>query len=161
MVKYTLSKGQVFSYDFFIAATAFTFIIALLTYYFFYYFRNISEERKISEAFSMLNSISNIFFEEGIPSNWNETNLIKIGLSTNNQVDNEKLQKLKKIPYDKFLNSIGSGFYYVKIEILDKNKNLIYEYPTLNLTGKFILRYERKIILNNSYAFGIVYLLEK
>lgn len=159
---FSFNKGQVFSYDFFVAAIALTFIILVAIYNFYNNLKISVEERKLSLAFNLLSSTSQIFFEEGIPNDWNETNFIRIGLAKNEQVDLEKLKKLENVDYKKFLSSLGGGIYYVKIEIYNKTNHLIYEYPKLlSIEGKLILKIERKIILNNTYAKGIVYVLEK
>lgn len=156
------SKGQLFSYDFFVAAIALAFIILVSIYNFYNNLKISLEERKLSLAFNLLSSVSQIFFEEGIPNDWNETNFIRIGLAKNEQVDSEKLKKLENTDYKKFLSSLGSGIYYVKIEIYNKTNQLVYEYPkSFSLEGKLILKTERKIILNNTYAKGVVYVLEK
>jgi len=161
MEKFLSNKGQIISYDFYVSVAIFLITLGFITYYFYLTITDIEEERERKIASDLLFSISNIFFDEGLPNDWNQTNFIRIGLSTNKKINSTKLEILKNVSYSKFLTSFSTGLYYVKIEIYDKNNNLIFYYPDISIEGSFILKIERNVMINESFGKGIVYLFKK
>jgi hypothetical protein len=90
-------KAQIWGLDIMVASGLF--VIAILI--FFMYTVNNSEESY--ETFELLkydgNSISNSLLSEGYPENWNSSNVITIGIATNNRINQTKLENLYSMIY--------------------------------------------------------------
>lgn len=158
-----LIKGQVVSLDFYISMVVLLLTISFLIFYFYYNSLQIAQIRKINDAKTLLETISNIFFDEGNPIYWDYQNVLRIGLANNNKINFTKLDILKNnISYSKFSSLFGTGIYYIILEIYDSNNNLIFKYPeSLNFSGRIILKNQRYLLLNESFGKGIVYLIER
>ena len=154
-------KGQVVSYDFIISISFFFLILGFLLFYFYYYSSRTDDIREKNFMNDLAQRVSNIFFDEGNPIYWNENNFLRIGLANNGKINNTKLEILKNISYQKFLNSFKSGIFYIKLEIYNKSESLIYEYPNIGVSGKDIIKLERFFILNESFGKGVVYVFKK
>lgn len=84
-------KGQIWSFDLMVAITIFS--IGFLIFYF-YAFNNPNESKEIIENLKYDGKIiSNYILSDGSPENWNSTNLIKIGILTDNKINQTKLEQ--------------------------------------------------------------------
>ncbi|MEM0465879.1 MAG: hypothetical protein QXW97_04245 [Candidatus Pacearchaeota archaeon] len=116
------NKAQAWGMDIIIAIIIFSIGILI----FFIYSANHSLESK--EKLDLLSSDGNFIMKnilsEGYPSNWNQTNVIKIGIINNNKIDEEKLEKfynLCQTDYNKtkllFNTKYDYLFYFQNMEI--------------------------------------------
>ncbi|HIE41204.1 MAG TPA: hypothetical protein EYP80_00915 [Candidatus Aenigmarchaeota archaeon] len=102
-VVYSLSKGQLLSLDLLISITIFTLILAILVSQISYNSKEIIELREQNKMLEESYRIGEIFFREGYPENWNESNVEIIGLATTNRIDWNKLKKLENLGYQRSL----------------------------------------------------------
>jgi len=105
-------KGQVLSFDLLISITLFALILGILASQINYNTKKINEIREQNKMVGEAYKISDIFFREGYPKNWNETNVEILGLQTNNRIDWNKLKKLKNLGYQKSLVLLGANYDY-------------------------------------------------
>ncbi len=103
----TKLRGQVFSFDFLIASAIFLFVVALLLTQVGHNTKELNEIREKNEIIEEAYKLSEIFFSEGYPKNWNSSNVQIIGLKTDNRINFEKLESFEEIGYQKSLVLLG------------------------------------------------------
>ena len=134
-----IKKGQVLSFDLLIAVTIFSLILAILVSQINRNTEKINELREQNKMIEEAYKISDIFFREGYPKNWNETNVEILGLQTNNRIDWNKLEKLKNLGYQKSLVLLGASYDY----------NITIQSNAINWTfGKSIENYSTIVKIN-------------
>ena len=134
-----IKKGQVLSFDLLIAVTIFSLILAILVSQINRNTEKINELREQNKMIEEAYKISDIFFREGYPRNWNETNVEILGLQTNNRIDWNKLEKLKNLSYQKSLVLLGASYDY----------NITIQSNAINWTfGKSIENYSTIVKIN-------------
>jgi hypothetical protein len=107
-----IKKGQVLSFDLLIAITIFTLVFSILVSQVNYNTKKINELKEQNKMIEEAYKISEIFFREGYPKNWDENNVDILGLQTNNRIDWNKLEKLKNLGYQKSLILLGASYDY-------------------------------------------------
>ncbi len=138
-----LYKGQIFSFDFLIACSIFILILAILINHIGYNTMQLNELKEKYELTQSGYKLSEIFFMEGYPKDWNSSNVKIIGLQTNNRIDWNKLKELKNLGYQKSLILFGLKYdYNITIGNYTFGKN-----PE-NASSAFIVN--RVVILNSS-----------
>lgn len=122
-------KGQVFSFDFLLASSIFLLTIGILFVYWTYTNIEIEETREINEMVYKAYKSSEIWFREGIPSNWDSTNVIDLGLETDHRFNQTKMNTMKtEIGYDKTKIMIGLSGYDYNFTLYDANNNTVFSF---------------------------------
>jgi len=109
---FTLYKGQIFSFDFLVACSIFILILAILINHVGYSTMQLDELKEKHELTRSGYKLSEIFFTEGYPKDWNASNVEIIGLQTNNRIDWNKLKELESLGYQKSLILLGLKYDY-------------------------------------------------
>ncbi len=124
------SKGQMFSTDFMIACTVFILAIAILMIYWRYTSNKIDETRIINHMIEKAYLISEIWFRDGIPEGWNETNVIDIGLSSNHRFNRTKMDTLNdpSLGYQKVSRKISIEIYDYNFTVINSTKDVLYTF---------------------------------
>jgi hypothetical protein len=141
-------KGQALSFDFLIACTIFILVIAILLTQVGYNTKELNEIRDKNELIDETHKLSEIFFDEGYPKNWNSSNVVVIGLETDNRISWSKLKSLEEIGYQKSLVLLGLKNDY-NITIFENNSTF-YSFGKNIENASSIVRVDRVGILNNS-----------
>ena len=110
-------KAQAWGFDVMIASIIF---VAGITTFYFYAINQPGEAKGILEELSYEGSIiAENLLSEGFPENWNSDNVIKIGITTDNRINETKLGRfinLTNSSYDKTKSLFNIKFdYYVTI----------------------------------------------
>lgn len=107
------SKAQAWGMDLIVAITLFS--IALVAF-FFYSLNQPTEARdKIEEMMYEGKIIANTLLSEGYPPAWNSGNVVRIGILTNNKIDETKLEEfydLNATDYEKTKNLFDTRYEY-------------------------------------------------
>lgn len=111
------TKGQIWSLD--IIAGLTIFLVSIMI--FFIYSINQPSQAKESLIFLSYDGkiIADNLISEGYPSNWNTSSVSSIGLTTNNKINQTKLENLYQMiyvqgDYDKTKNIFSTGYdYYI------------------------------------------------
>ncbi|MBA3064152.1 hypothetical protein FP803_01810 [Candidatus Woesearchaeota archaeon] len=128
-----LTKAQVFSLDLIIAVLVFG--SAILIYY-----KNITnlsdqDEELLDDLLIDAKSISNSLVSQGYPYNWNKDNVVRIGITDNNRINETKLEQFSMIPYNEGRKLFGTAYnYYVFFR--DKDNNILPFNESLEGIGK-------------------------
>ena len=85
-------RGQAWGFDSMMAAAIF--ITGALVFYFFALNYGASNNQKVEEIVHDATAVGDNILSEGIPTNWNATSVTKIGILTNNKINNTKLELL-------------------------------------------------------------------
>jgi hypothetical protein len=115
-------KAQTLSYDFFISASIFMAILTVILFYFSYSTSQISDTIVKNEISNKLFLASQIWFNEGYPKYWDESNVIQLGLANDGYLNNTKINKLNSIGYQKVLELIGASGYNVYYRVFDSSE---------------------------------------
>jgi len=148
-----LKKGQAWSFDVMVAAGIF--IIALVSFYFYALNYNSESDNFYKSLVQEGNVIGENLLSSGSPNNWTTVNVIKIGLLTGNEIDDEKLEtfynlsltdyqrekKLLNTKYDFYIN------FSQPMVINGNNVNLIGNY---NPNPENLIRVSRFAIYKNT-----------
>ncbi len=142
-------KGQVLSFDLLVAIVIFSLVLAMLISQISYSSKEIDETRKQNEMMEASYKVSEVFFREGYPNDWNESNVEILGLEDDGRMSWDKLQELENMGYQKSLSLLG----------LNYNYNITIESSTLDWTfGKNpenstnLIKINRLSILNSSFV---------
>ena len=124
------SKGQTFSTDFIIACTIFILAVAILLIYWRYTNIKISETNLINDMTEKAYLISEIWFRDGIPKYWNESDVIDIGLSNNHRFNRTKMDTLSDpfLGYQNVSRKIGIEIYDYNFTVFNSTKNVVYTF---------------------------------
>ena len=140
-------KGQALSFDLLMAVVIFSFALAILVTQISYQSREIDEVRKQNEMIEASYEVSEIFFREGYPKDWNESNVEILGLEKNNRISWDKLQKLESLGYQKSLALIGLDYDY---NITIDGENLHWSFGRSPENSTTLVKTDRLGILNSS-----------
>lgn len=96
--------------------------------------------------------LSDTFLSEGIPYNWYEEEIIKIGLITNGSIDQKKLNQLNSIDYNEAIKYIPITSNFI-VSIYNSSEEIFsYGYPEYNMSSKInskeIVTLKRIVIYN-------------
>lgn len=143
------SKGQSFSFDFLIACGAFLFFMAIIVAQIGQNSKEMSEAKEKNDLIEEAYTISEIFFSEGYPSNWEESNVYILGLESEGRLNYQKLEKFKSMDYQKSLILLGVKNDY-NITVFD-NQSAIYTIgKSTSENTSSIVRVDRIGILNGT-----------
>lgn len=118
-------KGQTFSMDFLIACSVFILAIGIVYVYWVHAIQEINQSERINDMIEKAYSISKIWFREGVPKYWNESNVIDLGLSNDHRINQTKMNNLEALGYENVSKLIGIGIYD-------------YNFTVCNITGEVI-----------------------
>lgn len=117
------NKGQVWYTDFIVSVLIF--MIAIIIY--FEYVNNLSKEEE-SDLEGMVmdaKAVSNNLMSEGFPDDWNQSDVLIIGVADNNRINDTKMGKFYNMIHDSAKLKFGiSDSYYVYLQ--DRNGQKIW-----------------------------------
>ena len=145
---YKKLKGQALSFDFLIACTILILAISILLIQVGYTTKELNEVRDKNELIDETYKLSEIFFDEGYPKNWNSSDVVIVGMETNNRIDWQKLKSLEEIGYQKSLILLGLKNDY-NFTIF-KDNSTFYSFGKNTENASSIVKVDRVGILNNS-----------
>ena len=107
-------KGQGWGFDLVIASIIFTF--AIIFFYIFALNYSSGSEELLRDLAYEGQLVADNFLSEGSPSDWNETNVFKIGILSNNKINDTKLERFynisnKSYSQTKILFAINHDYY--------------------------------------------------
>lgn len=91
------------------------------------------------------NRIGNTLLQPGYPTNWNDQNVERIGLTTNNRLNQSKINKAKATDYNEFQNLLGAN-YDVHINISAGQTGSFQTIGRINSDADIIVTTTRKVI---------------
>lgn len=126
-------RGQIWGADLMIAASIFVFGITI----FYFYSINVSNESPeiMENLFYEGNFIANTILSEGAPIEWNETNVLKIGILTGDKINSTKLEmfyNLTKTDYEQTKINFNTKYDYVFL----LNENMSIDSNDVDYIGK-------------------------
>ena len=161
MKKYSRKKAQVWSLDFIIAIA---FFAISLTIYFKYAGQIFNEdEMNLEELRIEAASISSSLMTPGYPQDWNESNVERIGISTDGStISPEKLESFRTIStsYEKTRKLLSASHQYY-IQLSNNSTNISLSGLKYSATAKLIATAEKIVLYNNSLFRLSVYSWEK
>ena len=113
--------------------------------------KELSEIEERNELVEETRKLSEIFFEEGYPENWNSTNVAIIGIKTDNRMDWNKLESLKEMGYQKSLVLLGLNLDY-NMTIFNKTDS-VWGFGKSPENASSVVKINRIGILNSSIVY--------
>ena len=146
----TSRKGQTLTYDFFIATAIFFAVLIIAMGYWYYSMLQMEETREKNTAANVLFLASDVWFKEGYPKYWGTTNVLEIGMTNGNRINQTKMNMLQQLGYSKLLSLLNLGIYNLQYRLYDRNNNTIFQFPSNSSmsSAKNIYKIERIGILN-------------
>jgi len=93
------------------------------------------DEELLDDLLIDAKSISNSLMSQGCPYNWIEDNVVRIGITNDNRINETKLEQFSRIPYNDSRKLFGTAYdYYVYFR--DRNNDIIPFNETLEGIGK-------------------------
>jgi len=146
-------KGQIFSFDFLLASSIFLLTMGILFVYWTYTNIQIQETIGMNEMIDKAYKATEVWFREGIPTYWNSSNVIDLGLENNHRFNQTKMGTMKtEIGYDKTKVMVGLSGYDYNFTVYDMNNDTVFSSglnpsnPTNLLKIKRIGIYEDSIV---------------
>jgi len=146
-------KGQIFSFDFLLASSIFLLTMGILFVYWTYTNIQIQETIGMNEMIDKAYKATEVWFREGIPTYWNSSNVIDLGLENNHRFNQTKMGTMKtEIGYDKTKVMVGLSGYDYNFTVYDMNNDTAFSSglnpsnPTNLLKIKRIGIYEDSIV---------------
>jgi len=160
-VLFILSKAQVFSLDLIIGVIIFG--SAILIYYKSATNLSDQDEALLDDLLIDAKSISGSLMSQGYPYNWSKDDVIRIGISDNNRINETKLEQFSKIPYKDSRKLFGTAYdYYVYFK--DRNNDIVPFNETLEGIGKPVenpkklVKVTRLVVKKSAIAKMVIYL---
>jgi hypothetical protein len=100
-------RGQALSFDFLIACSIFLIMVGILLAKVGYEMKDAQEVNSKNAIISEADTISGIFFQEGIPKDWTNETVQVIGLRSGGRISAQKLQEFSNIPYFRSISLLG------------------------------------------------------
>lgn len=100
-------KAQVFSFDFMLATSIFLIIFIVVYMYWTYTSAQIQETQYFNDMVDKAFLISEAWFREGVPVDWDSSNFIELGLQSDHKLNETKMNYLNDLGYKKVKDSIG------------------------------------------------------
>lgn len=153
-------KGQIWSLDFAMSVMIFSLLIVMLFFSWSYLYNQNLRQLEFADIENMGLVVSDSLIRgQGVPADWNATNVQTIGLAeTDNVLDTGKVVTFFSMNYLDARPLIGVSRYNYYIEMSDINGTLI-TYGGMNLTQGFypsgavmVVPVERFVIYNSSLA---------
>ena len=115
------NKGQLFSYDFLVAVSIFMLLISIGILYTQQFFSDLGFAKKSKELEKKCLDVSNILLSEGIPPNWNPSNVKLVGLATDDSLNETKVQNLMAMDVNQVKEMFGIPSYGLRIRVYTLN----------------------------------------
>lgn len=146
-------KGQIFSSDFLIACTVFVLAFSILYVYWTYATMQIDESQRINDMIDRAYLISEIWFREGTPEYWNETDVVDLGLSNDHRFNWTKMVMMRDdIGYENVSKLIGVEIYDYNFTVYNSTRDLLYSFGIPPSNPEDLIKVKRVGILNGSVA---------
>lgn len=170
------SKGQIIITDLLFYLIIVTIILSIVIYSFSMINDNQVENIQIANMNQLLEDFTQNLMSEGIPGNWNENNVIQVGLAVNNssnRISYQKLQRLKEntylldkyfpegIRYSVYLEPLNKSQEEIIISRSDLGKNIYHKTRTVMFDyGYEVLPINNEINcpLNHTENYNCIYL---
>ena len=153
------TRGQIWSLD--IMAGLALFLVAIIILFIY----SLNQPSQTKESFYFLNHdgkiIANNLLSEGYPKNWNTSNVITLGITTNNKINQSKLENIYEIiylnnNYTKTKNLFGTQYdYYFFLDdnmTINSNSTIGIGKPGVtpnNINAKDLIKITRYTIYKN------------
>jgi len=147
----TSRKAQILTYDFFTAMAIFIVVLTVVMGYWYYASVQIEETRERNRATNLLYLSSDVWFKEGYPKYWGATDVMEIGMSNGNRINETKMEILNdSISYSKLVSLLNLGVYNVQYTVYNSTRGIIFQFPSgVNLGfAKNVYNIERVGILD-------------
>lgn len=95
--------GQAWGFDVMISAAVF--VTALVIFYIFAINYNVHDETKFDQIKKEAVDVASTLMSEGLPAEWNQANVVFIGLQTDNQLNQTKLDNLYSLAQSDYNNT--------------------------------------------------------
>lgn len=163
-------RGQIWSFDVMIASALF--IVTILIFFTF----SLNQSDETTEAFDLLfydgNVLADNIMSEGYPKNWNSSTVSIIGLTTDNRINQSKIEELYTMIYfennytrTKNLFNTKYDYYFFLDENMTANSNSIegIGYPGAtksNINSRNLIKVTRFTIYQNKTVPLYIYIWE-
>ncbi|MFC1753263.1 hypothetical protein ACFL96_07705 [Thermoproteota archaeon] len=149
-------KAQVWYTDFFIGLLIF--IVAMTGYLAYTYSDSVEEKGELSELIIDAKVIASSLISEGYPSDWNESNVTRIGLTDGDyRLMEEKLDAFNDLSYDDRADLLGTTKdYYFYIQYQNGT-----EFNHLGMNGSSavkLVQMTRIVVYNDTFVKMVFYL---
>lgn len=145
-------RGQAWGLDLTVASIIF--LIGLTTFFIYSTNYNYSDQQRIKDLTEKGDSISNYLLSSGEPENWNISNVIKIGLTTNGKINQTKLESFHNLSTDNYnltksLLNIRYDYFINASSKLNINGEDIFGIGREPTSNKDIIKISRVTVYNN------------
>ena len=124
-----LKKGQAWGFDLILASMIF--IFAILGFYMFVFNYSVDGEETFNNLIYEGQLVADSLLGEGHPIDWNETNVVTIGIMSENKINETKLNR----------------FYNLTINDYDKTKRLF------NVKYDYYINFSKPVYIGGSYQY--------
>ena len=134
-MKHSQKKAQAWGFDAMVASLIFISGIVIIYVYAINYPKESQET--LDKFFTEGEFATEMLLSEGLPTNWDETNVVRLGITTNNKLNETKLERF----YNLANNQSQQG--YAKVKSL------------LNIKHNFFMNFSQQIVINGNNVGGI------
>jgi len=124
-------RGQAWGFDLIIGAVLF--IIGVIGFYFFAINSQQEQSNKLEELNYASSTVADNLLSEGLPGNWNSSSVIRIGITTENKINQTKLDQ----------------FYNLSVQDYQLTKSLF------NTNKEYYLIFKTAVTINNEQVTAI------
>jgi len=146
-------KAQTLSYDFFVACTIFLMFMVIIFSLYSYANSHINDIWKIDEITKLSSQISEVWMREGTPENWNISNVIVMGLTSDYRLNQTKINYLNEMGYQPVKEKIGVGVYDFYLRIYDSANKTMFSFGRYPSEPDYVSRNKRIGIFNSTIVF--------
>jgi hypothetical protein len=145
-------KAQL-SYDFIVASFIFLLVVSVLLIQWTRVTIQIDETRYVDNLAEKAYSTSDAWFREGVPRDWDETNVISLGLQDKYEFNQTKMDRLTDIGYENIKALIGIVGLDYFFEVYDENNNTCFSFGLPPTNSMDVVKVKRIGILNDTFVF--------
>ena len=145
-------KAQL-SYDFIVASFIFLLVISVLLIQWAHVSAQIDETRYINNLIDKAYLASHVWFREGVPANWNKTNVISLGLQDEYEFNQTKMNSLDDIGYEGVKALIGLEGLEFFFEVYDEENITQFSFGSIPVNSRDVIRIKRVGIFNETIVF--------
>jgi hypothetical protein len=128
-------------------------IITIIFSLFRYSNTQISDNQKIDHITRTSQSLSELWMREGTPKDWNTSNVIDLGLTSNSRFNQTKLNRLNDMIYSEVKKMAGVGAYEFYLRIYDTDNTTMFDFGLYPSVAEFISKNQRMGVLNSTIVF--------
>lgn len=156
-------EGQAWGFDLMVASILFIMGMASLYVYTINY--PLGEAEPVHSMLYDATNIASIIFSEGYPSNWDQTNVVRIGILTDNKVDEVKLANFYNLANTNYKSTQGLfrtkyNYYLYFSEPMNISGNLVEGIGNKSSSPNDLFQITRFVAYRNKTITANVYLWE-